>query len=72
MGQLPRLLRELVLVGINLSEGYAPGVRLHVENARRCGADDRHLVETALTMVLTAGIPAWFGIVPHLEQPPAD
>jgi AhpD family alkylhydroperoxidase len=69
-GQLPRLFRELVLVGINLSEGYEPGVRLHAGNARRFGADDRHLVETALTMVLTAGIPAWFGIVPHLERCP--
>ena len=57
-----------MLVAINLAEGYEPGIRLHAENARRHGATDAHLVETALTAVLTAGIPAWFGIEPCLER----
>ena len=61
------LLLELVLVAINLAEGYEEGIRLHAGNARRMGAGDGHLVETALTVVLTAGSPAWFNVVPHLE-----
>jgi AhpD family alkylhydroperoxidase len=71
-GRLPRQFRELVLVAINLGEGYEPGIRLHTENARRFGATDEHLVEVALTTVLTAGIPAWFNIVPHLRRPSAS
>ena len=71
-GHLPRRFRELVLVAINLAEGYDAGVRLHAGNARRLGAGDPHLVETALTVVLTAGITAWFNVVPHLGPPPAD
>ena len=59
-GRVPRKMKELVLVGINLSERYPSGVSLHVASARRLGATDAELVDVALTCVLTAGIPAWF------------
>ena len=59
-GRVPRKMKELVLVGINLSERYPSGVSLHVSGARRLGATDAELVDVALTCVLTAGIPAWF------------
>ncbi len=57
---VPRKMKELVLVGINLSERYRSGVSLHVTGARRLGATDTELADVALTCVLTAGIPAWF------------
>ena len=59
-GLVPRKMKELVLVGINLSERYSNGVSLHVTSARRLGATDAELADVALTCVLTAGIPAWF------------
>lgn len=59
-GHVPRKMKELVLVGINLSERYPNGVSLHVTGARRLGATDAELADVALTCVLTAGIPAWF------------
>ena len=59
-GLVPRKMKELVLVGINLSERYPNGVSLHVSSARRLGATDAELADVALTCVLTAGIPAWF------------
>lgn len=59
-GRVPRKAKELVLVGINLSERYPDGVSLHTRGARRAGATDGELAEVALTCVLTAGIPAWF------------
>lgn len=59
-GHVPRKMKELVLVGINLSERYPSGVSLHVTGARRLGATDAELVDVALTCILTAGIPAWF------------
>jgi alkylhydroperoxidase/carboxymuconolactone decarboxylase family protein YurZ len=59
-GHVPRKMKELVLVGINLSERYPSGVSLHVTGARRLGATDTELADVALTCVLTAGIPAWF------------
>lgn len=61
-GRVPRKAKELVLVGINLSERYPAGVSLHVTGARRTGATEAELAEVALTCVLTAGIPAWFEI----------
>ncbi len=57
---VPRKMKELVLVGVNLSERYPNGVSLHVSSARRLGATDTELADVALTCVLTAGIPAWF------------
>lgn len=59
-GHVPRKMKELVLVGINLAERYPPGVSLHVQGARRVGATDSELADVALTCLLTAGIPAWF------------
>jgi alkylhydroperoxidase/carboxymuconolactone decarboxylase family protein YurZ len=59
-GHVPRKMKELVLVGINLSERYPDGVALHVSGAQRLGATNAELVDVALTCVLTAGIPAWF------------
>lgn len=59
-GHVPGKMKELVLVGINLSERYPSGVSLHVTGARRLGATDTELADVALTCVLTAGIPAWF------------
>ncbi|MFC7393058.1 carboxymuconolactone decarboxylase family protein [Scopulibacillus cellulosilyticus] len=59
-GIVPRKLKELVLVGINTSERYPEGVRIHTEGAKACGATENELAECHLTAVLTAGIPAWF------------
>lgn len=59
-GKVSRKLKELVLVGINTSERYAEGVRIHTEGARSCGATEGELAECHLTALLTAGIPAWF------------
>ncbi|CAM3246439.1 carboxymuconolactone decarboxylase family protein [Sporolactobacillus spathodeae] len=59
-GNVPKKLKELVLVAINTSERYQEGVRLHVDGARLCGATDAELAECHLTALLTAGIPAWF------------
>ncbi|MEK5520407.1 carboxymuconolactone decarboxylase family protein [Heyndrickxia sporothermodurans] len=59
-GKVSRKLKELVLVGINTSERYPEGIRIHTEGARSCGATEAELAECHLTAVLTAGIPAWF------------
>lgn len=67
-GYLSRLIKELILVGINLADGYHEGIELHVKKSRELGATDSHLVETALTVMLTAGIVAWFNIVPFLKD----
>jgi len=69
-GNLSRLFKELILVGINLSDGYHEGTKLHVGNSRLLGATDQHLIEVALTVVLTSGIPAWFNILPFIERKP--
>jgi alkylhydroperoxidase/carboxymuconolactone decarboxylase family protein YurZ len=55
-----RKLKELVLVGINVSERYKEGVRIHVASAKKEGATDQEIAEVSLVGVLTAGIPAWF------------
>ena len=67
-GRVPRKMKELVLVGINLSEYYPTGVSLHVNGARQLGATNAELAEVALTCLLTAGIPAWFEISDVLAQ----
>lgn len=67
-GRVPRKMKELVLVGINLSECYPAGVSLHVNGARKFGATNAELADVALTCVLTAGIPAWFEISDVLTE----
>ncbi|HEY8528248.1 MAG TPA: carboxymuconolactone decarboxylase family protein [Paenibacillaceae bacterium] len=67
-GAVSRKLKELTLLGINLAERYPRGVKLHAEGARKCGASDEQIAETALTALLTGGIPAWFEVVDVLES----
>ncbi len=59
-GSLSRKTKELLLIGINVSERYKEGTRIHVEGARKLGATDEEIAEVTLTALLTAGIPAWF------------
>lgn len=66
-GAVSRKLKELTLLGINLAERYPPGVRLHAEGARNHGASGEQIAETALTALLTGGIPAWFEVVDSLN-----
>jgi len=67
-GAVSRKLKELTLLGINLAERYPRGVKLHAEGARKCGASDEQIAETALTALLTGGIPAWFEVVDILKS----
>ncbi|WP_164667755.1 carboxymuconolactone decarboxylase family protein [Virgibacillus doumboii] len=59
-GVVPRKLKELVLVGINVAEQYEKGIAIHVNTARKLGATDQEIAEVSLLGMLTAGIPAWF------------
>ena len=67
-GHVPRKIKELVLVGINLAERYPSGVSLHATSAKQLGATDAQLSDVALVCLLTAGIPAWFEITDMLTQ----
>ncbi|MBY7144534.1 carboxymuconolactone decarboxylase family protein [Virgibacillus sp. NKC19-3] len=40
-GIVPRKLKELVLVGINVAERYEKGIALHVNSAKKLGASDQ-------------------------------
>ncbi|WP_085522739.1 carboxymuconolactone decarboxylase family protein [Tuberibacillus sp. Marseille-P3662] len=66
-GVVPRKMKELVLVGINVAERYEKGIALHVKSAKKLGATDQEIAEVTLTGVLTAGIPAWFEGSEYLE-----
>jgi len=66
-GAVSRKLKELTLLGINLAERYPRGVMLHAEGARRHGASSEQIAETALTALLTGGIPSWFEVVDCLK-----
>lgn len=62
-----RKLKELVLVGINLSERYELGVKLHVKGAKKEGATNEEIAEVGLLCMLDSGIPAWFEISDFLS-----
>ncbi|MGC8567510.1 MAG: carboxymuconolactone decarboxylase family protein [Caldisphaera sp.] len=67
-GHVSHLLKELILAGINLVDGYEEGVRLHIKNSVKLGATKQHLFELSTTLLLTAGIPVWFNILPFIKQ----
>ncbi|MGM8215845.1 carboxymuconolactone decarboxylase family protein [Bacillaceae bacterium W0354] len=66
-GHLSRKMKELILVGINVSERYPKGVEIHVNGAKKFGATNQELAEVALVGLLTAGIPAWFEITDFIK-----
>lgn len=67
-GLLPRKLKELALYCINLVEMYPEGVKIHADGARQSGATTGELAEAAGVMILTGGIPSWFGATSILAE----
>lgn len=48
-GVLPRKVKELILIGINLARHYEPGLRLHTKGALDAGATVEEICETIAT-----------------------
>ncbi|MBI4776408.1 MAG: carboxymuconolactone decarboxylase family protein [Deltaproteobacteria bacterium] len=52
-GVLPRKVKELVLIGINLVRRYPPGVRLNVKGALDAGCTPDEIVEVMVTAMVS-------------------
>jgi len=52
-GVLPRKVKELILLGINLVRHYEPGTRVHVKGALDAGASVEEIVETIVTAMVS-------------------
>ena len=59
-GALPRKVKELILLGINLVRRYPPGVELHLKSAMDAGATKEEIMETIATAILSSAAPAIF------------
>jgi AhpD family alkylhydroperoxidase len=51
-GHLPRKVKELILIGINLVRRYETGLRLHVKGALDAGATVEEICETIVTAMV--------------------
>ena len=67
-GLVSKKFKELVLVGINASESYAHGLKVHMNVARKLGASKLELSEVLLTALLVSGGPAWIDGFTYLEE----
>ncbi len=63
-GQLPRKLKELVIVACHAAHLFEKGAAIHVAGARAAGASDEEVAETLLVAVTASGIPAWLTFFP--------
>jgi AhpD family alkylhydroperoxidase len=59
-GALPRKVKELVLLGINLVRRYPSGVENHLRAAMNAGATKEEVMEVIATAVLSSAAPAMF------------
>jgi AhpD family alkylhydroperoxidase len=59
-GALPRKIKELILVGINLVRRYPSGVENHLRAAMDAGATKEEVMEVIATAVLSSAAPAMF------------
>jgi AhpD family alkylhydroperoxidase len=57
-GALPRKVKELILVGINLVRRYPSGVENHLRAAMDAGATKEEVMETIATAILSSAAPA--------------
>ena len=57
-GALPRKVKELMLMGINMVRMYQPGIENHLRMALNLGATKEEVMETIATAVLSSAAPA--------------
>lgn len=57
-GALTRKVKQLILLGINLTRNYENGIKLHMKLAIQEGASRAEIAETILTATLSAAAPA--------------
>jgi len=62
-GALPRLTKELIMVGITCALNRPRGVRLHSERALKLGATPREVLEAMEVAAIPGGMPGlWLGV----------
>jgi alkylhydroperoxidase/carboxymuconolactone decarboxylase family protein YurZ len=59
-GALSRKVKELLLVGISISDLDGVKVKAQMESARKAGSTEAEIADVGFACLLTAGIPAWF------------
>jgi AhpD family alkylhydroperoxidase len=59
-GALPRKVKELILVGINLVRRYPSGVENHLRAAMDAGATKEEVMETIATAILSSAAPVMY------------
>jgi AhpD family alkylhydroperoxidase len=59
-GALPRKMKEMILLGINLVRRYSPGIETHLRGALDAGATKEEIMETIATAVLSSAAPAMY------------
>ena len=59
-GALPRKMKELILLGINLVRRYPSGVENHLRSALEAGATKEQVMETIATAILSSAAPAMY------------
>ena len=59
-GALPRKMKELILLGINLVRRYPSGVENHLKAALEAGATKEQVMETIATAILSSAAPAMY------------
>ncbi|HWO40436.1 MAG TPA: carboxymuconolactone decarboxylase family protein [Candidatus Eisenbacteria bacterium] len=62
-GALPRMIKELIMVGITCALSRPRGVRLHIERALALGASPRQILEAIEVAAIPGGMPGlWLGV----------
>ena len=59
-GALPRKMKEMILLGINLVRRYPSGIETHLRGALDAGATKEEIMETIATAVLSSAAPAMY------------
>ncbi len=59
-GALPRKVKELILLGINLVRRYPSGIETHLRGALDAGATQEEVMEAIATAILSSAAPAMY------------
>jgi len=59
-GALPRKVKELILLGINLVRRYPSGIETHMRGALDAGATKQEVMEAIATAIISSAAPALY------------